>query len=177
VPGGTIAGMTGFERLRDRTVDRLGSHYAAGDLHTGTLERRLEAALVARNRDELSAVAWDLPVPGATWWRQLWSVLDGGPWDLRCSRIAFQTLPAVTLEVGDGPGSWVVGRSRGCDVVLHDGAVSRRHLLVASRGGRCSVRDLGSTNGLEVNGRRTRTAVLLPGDVLTLGRAVMAVVR
>ncbi|MCW3048040.1 MAG: peptide-binding protein [Solirubrobacterales bacterium] len=174
---GTIALMEAFERLRDRTVDRLGSHYAAGHLHTGTLERRLEAALVARSPDELSAVAWDLPFPGAAWWRQLWSMIDGRPRDRRCTGIAFQTLPAVTLDVGDGPRSWVVGRSRRCDVVLSDGAVSRRHLLVASRGGRCSVRDLGSTNGLEVNGRTTRTAVLWPGDVLMLGRAVMAVVR
>jgi Inner membrane component of T3SS, cytoplasmic domain/Domain of unknown function (DUF1707) len=177
VAEGTIALMEAFERLRDRTVDRLGSHYAAGHLHTGTLERRLEAALVARSPDELSAVAWDLPFPGAAWWRRLWSMIDGRPRDPRCTGIAFQTLPAVTLDVGDSPRSWVVGRSRGCDVVLSDGAVSRRHLLVASRGGRCSVRDLGSTNGLEVNGRPTRTAVLWPGDVLMLGRAVMAVVR
>jgi hypothetical protein len=176
VTGGTIAGMAGFERLRDRIVDRLGSHYAAGDLHTGTLERRLEAALVARSPDELSAGAWDLPVAGGTW-RQLWSLIDGGPRDRRCTGIAFDTVPAVTLDVSDGPGSWVVGRSSRCDVVLRDGAVSRRHLLVASRGGRCSVRDLGSTNGLEVNGRWTRTAVLGPGDVLTVGRAVTAVVR
>jgi hypothetical protein len=177
VTGGTIAGMTGFERLRDRTVDRLGSHYAAGHLHTGTLERRLEAALVARSPEELSAVAWDLPVPDTAWWRQLWSLIEGGPRDRRCTRIAFETVPAVTLDLGQGPGSWVVGRSSGCDVVLRDGAVSRRHLLVASRGGRCSVRDLGSTNGLEVNGRRTRSAVLGPGDVLRVGRAVTAVVR
>jgi hypothetical protein len=177
VRSGTIAVMTGFERLRDLTVDRLGSHYAAGHLHTGTLERRIEAALVARSPEELSAVAWDLPVPGAAWWRQLWSLVDCGPRDRRCTRLAFQTLPAVTLDVGDGPGSWVVGRSSGCEVVLRDPAVSRRHLLVASRGGRCSVRDLESTNGLEVNGRPTRTAVLAPGDVLTLGRAVTAVVR
>ena len=63
----------------------------------------------------------------------------------------------------------VIGRSRDCDVVLEDPNISRRHAeLVPEREG-WVVADLGSTNGVKVNGRRVQTAVLEPGDELTLG--------
>ena len=48
----------------------------------------------------------------------------------------------------------VLGRSRDCDVVINDENVSRRHAEVRPSGGSWIVRDLGSTNGVKVNGRR-----------------------
>ena len=50
----------------------------------------------------------------------------------------------------------VLGRSRDCDVVLDDANVSRRHAEVRPSGGSWIVNDLGSTNGIKVNGRRAR---------------------
>ena len=55
-----------------------------------------------------------------------------------------------------GAGGAVLGRSRECDIVLDDPNVSRRHAEI--RAGRRAAagrsRDLGSTNGVKVNGRR-----------------------
>ena len=69
-----------------------------------------------------------------------------------------------------GAAGAVLGRSRDCDVVLDDANVSRRHAEVLPSGGSWIVRDLGSTNGVKVNGRRIEGAQSLkPGDALELG--------
>jgi hypothetical protein len=64
----------------------------------------------------------------------------------------------------------VMGRSRDCDVVLDDPNVSRHHAEVRPSGGGWIVNDLGSTNGIKVNGRRVQgPQSLRPGDVIELG--------
>ena len=63
----------------------------------------------------------------------------------------------------------VIGRSRDCDVVLADSNVSRRHARIAFGEG-WTIEDLGSTNGVHVNGRRvTGAEPLAPGDRLDIG--------
>ncbi len=49
-------------------------------------------------------------------------------------------------------GGAVIGRSRECDIVLADANVSRRHAEIRPIGGGWAVTDLGSTNGVRVNG-------------------------
>lgn len=70
-----------------------------------------------------------------------------------------------------GPSGAVIGRSRECDVVLGDSNVSRRHARIAlGEDGAWTVEDLGSTNGVQVNGARaTSSTVLRSGDRLDLG--------
>jgi hypothetical protein len=69
-----------------------------------------------------------------------------------------------------GPEGAVLGRSRDCDVVLDDPNVSRHHAEVRPSGGSWIVNDLGSTNGIKVNGRRIRGPESLKrGDVIELG--------
>ena len=63
----------------------------------------------------------------------------------------------------------VIGRSRDCDVTLDDPNVSRRHAELRREGGTWVVSDLGSTNGVKVNGRRVNDHPLTPGDDITLG--------
>jgi hypothetical protein len=63
----------------------------------------------------------------------------------------------------------LVGRSRDCDVVLDDPNVSRRHAELRRQGDTWMVADLGSTNGVKVNGRRVDHAILKPGDEITVG--------
>ena len=64
----------------------------------------------------------------------------------------------------------MLGRSRDCDVVVDDQNVSRRHAEVRPSGGSWIVRDLGSTNGVKVNGRRIHGAQSLrSGDTIELG--------
>ena len=81
------------------------------------------------------------------------------------------------LLVGDGKrsvlsGSRVmIGRSRDCDITLEDPNASRRHAELRNEDGRWIVTDLGSTNGVKVNGRRVQEAVLQPGDELAFGLA------
>ena len=69
-----------------------------------------------------------------------------------------------------GPAGAVLGRSRDADVVLDDPNVSRHHAEVRPSGGSWIVNDLGSTNGIKVNGRRIRgPESLKPGDEIELG--------
>ena len=73
-----------------------------------------------------------------------------------------------------GPAGATLGRSRKCDIVVDDPNVSREHAEVRPRGGSWVLRDLGSTNGSSINGRRTDGAeVLKPGDEIELGTSTM----
>jgi hypothetical protein len=64
----------------------------------------------------------------------------------------------------------VLGRSRECDITIDDTNVSRRHAEVRRENGAWWVVDLGSTNGIEVNGKRVDRARLEHGDRILLGR-------
>ena len=81
------------------------------------------------------------------------------------------------LLVGDGKrvvlsGSRIlIGRSRDCDFTLEDPNASRRHAELRNEGGHWIVSDLGSTNGVKVNGRKVEEAALQPGDELSFGLA------
>jgi predicted component of type VI protein secretion system len=70
-----------------------------------------------------------------------------------------------------GEAKTVLGRSRDCDIVIDDPNVSRRHAEVdRTPEGGWAVHDLGSTNGVVVNGKRVkRVQELAPGDRIELG--------
>jgi hypothetical protein len=63
----------------------------------------------------------------------------------------------------------VIGRSRDCDVVVSDPNVSRRHAELRRDENGWHVVDLGSTNGVKVNGRRVEQVALRDGDRITIG--------
>ena len=67
----------------------------------------------------------------------------------------------------------VLGRSEQCDIVVDDAGASRRHAEVRRDGEAWLALDLGSTNGLYVNGQRIDRVVLADGDVLSIGRTQM----
>jgi hypothetical protein len=67
------------------------------------------------------------------------------------------------------PGRLVVGRSPQADISLDSQFVSREHCQVMVSGDQCFVEDMGSTNGLLVNGRRRRIHRLMPGDRVVVG--------
>lgn len=84
-----------------------------------------------------------------------------------------QTRAIVSHEgrryVLDGPVA-TIGRSRECECVFDDQNVSRKHAeLRRNSQGDWQVVDLGSTNGVKVNGRRVETTRLAPGDDVSLG--------
>jgi hypothetical protein len=83
------------------------------------------------------------------------------------------TRAVVSLDdrryVLEGPRA-TIGRSKGAECVLADPNVSRRHAeLRRSQTGDWTIADLGSTNGIKVNGRRVSSSRLSPGDQVTLG--------
>jgi pSer/pThr/pTyr-binding forkhead associated (FHA) protein len=63
----------------------------------------------------------------------------------------------------------IVGRSAECDIQLDSRKISRRHCCVADVGARLAVRDLGSTNGIRVNGSEVVEGSVQVGDLLTIG--------
>jgi pSer/pThr/pTyr-binding forkhead associated (FHA) protein len=65
--------------------------------------------------------------------------------------------------------SVVLGRSRDCDIRVEDPNVSRHHAEVRQEGATYWIVDLGSTNGLEVNGRRVKRAKLEDSDRVIMG--------
>ncbi|HEX6229086.1 MAG TPA: DUF3662 and FHA domain-containing protein [Solirubrobacterales bacterium] len=86
---------------------------------------------------------------------------------------AVATRAVVTLDdrryVLEGPTA-TIGRSRDAQCVLRDPNVSRHHAeLRRSPSGDWTIVDLGSTNGLKVNGRRVASTRLHPGDQVTMG--------
>ena len=62
----------------------------------------------------------------------------------------------------------VIGRRQCCDVRLEHPSVSKIHLIVLKTDGLLLFRDLGSTNGTKVNGRRVGRGALLPDDKLSI---------
>src|SRR6188508_1794635 len=65
--------------------------------------------------------------------------------------------------------SVVLGRSREADLRVADVNVSRRHAELRQEGATYWIVDLGSTNGLELNGKRTERARVRDGDRITMG--------
>ena len=91
----------------------------------------------------------------------------------RASRAGRAVLLAEGKRHAIAPGGALIGRSRDCDVVLQDSNVSRRHAEIRPGAqGRWTVADLGSTNGVRVNGRDVEsghTQPLTAGDHLSFG--------
>ena len=88
-------------------------------------------------------------------------------------RALVSTRAVVSLDdrryVFDGPRA-TIGRSKSAECVLADPNVSRRHAeLRRSDSGDWQIVDLGSTNGIKVNGRRVSSTRLNPGDQVTIG--------
>jgi hypothetical protein len=76
--------------------------------------------------------------------------------------------PVIDLEFGQ---SKTVGRGRQADVLVDDASLSRLHARVtADKDGRVTIDDLGSTNGIFVNGSEQLSSYLMLGDTIRFGR-------
>ena len=63
-----------------------------------------------------------------------------------------------------------IGRSDQCDIAVKDSSMSGRHAEISKINGEIKVRDLGSANGIYLNGERIEEGELFDGDVLRLGQ-------
>ena len=81
---------------------------------------------------------------------------------------------ANTLRLMDGVNS--IGRHNDCQIRIRSSQVSRRHCQLFEEGNKLILRDLGSSNGTFVNGKRVLgQQTLKPGDVLTIGGVTLRV--
>lgn len=94
-----------------------------------------------------------------------------------------------SIRVHKGPGSIVgqvfeldrsisvIGRSTDCDIFIDETETSRRHCkMTETSDGQYKIRDLGSTNGTFINGKRLSSShKLTPGDQIGLGEYVTLV--
>lgn len=64
----------------------------------------------------------------------------------------------------------VIGRGSGCDIVVDDAGISRKHLQIEITPRGVIARDLGSTNGTYVEGHQVPAATLLDGNTIIIGR-------
>jgi len=84
-------------------------------------------------------------------------------------------MPAHLLSLADGPSILLdkpillFGRHQECDVQLNSKKVSRRHCCIAQVNDYFVIRDLGSTNGVHINGEKVLEGKLVPGDELLIG--------
>jgi len=84
-------------------------------------------------------------------------------------------MPAQLLALTDGPSILLdkpillLGRHPECDIQLNSRKVSRRHCCIAQVRDYLVIRDLGSTNGVRINGNRVLEGKLKAGDELTIG--------
>lgn len=71
----------------------------------------------------------------------------------------------------------VIGRSRDCDITVEDANVSRRHAEIHTEDGAYWLVDLGSTNGVELNGKRVERERLEHGDSIVVGKTQLTFER
>ena len=141
---------------REQTVAKLRRGYLAGRLGTDTFSLRVDEAMQSGSHDELRGLTADLPASPSARLERLRSWL----------RPRSLGLPAADeLERA----RLVIGRSSGCQLVLTHDTVSRRHAELFIEEGRWLLRDLDSSNGSWLNGRRIVEAEVRPGDVVHLG--------
>ncbi len=84
-------------------------------------------------------------------------------------------MPPQLVALSDGPNIsldkpiLLIGRHQECDIQIPSRKISRRHCCVAQVEDYLVVRDLYSTNGVQVNGTRVDLGTLRDGDELTIG--------
>ena len=84
-------------------------------------------------------------------------------------------MPAQLLALNDGPSIMLdkpillIGRDPECDIQLDSRKISRQHCCIAQVHDYFVIRDLGSTNGIRINGVRVLEGKLKDQDELMIG--------
>lgn len=64
----------------------------------------------------------------------------------------------------------LIGRRSSCDICLRFPNVSSHHCELEMKSGYWHIKDLGSSNGIKVNGEKCLSKCLMPGDVLQIAK-------
>ncbi|MFD7132325.1 FHA domain-containing protein [Streptomyces sp. NPDC059894] len=157
---------------RDRALKVLRDGVAVGRLSHDTFIRRMELALAARRSDELAALTADLPRENRFSRAVFGTVEAVSGFTVRLRR-AWQAerLPKLLLPHPGTEHTLRIGRDPASGLRLTHESVSRVHAELRRQGGMWVLRDLGSTNGTTVNGRRViGAAVVREGDQVAFGQ-------
>lgn len=108
------------------------------------------------------------------------SMAGGDPTDSQVRR-ATATLELNGEQLPLAPPGIVIGRGNDADLRIDDPGISRRHIEIRVDDAQnhaappyITVSDLGSTNGLLVNGRRVEHAALADGAIIKIGNTTMS---
>lgn len=88
----------------------------------------------------------------------------------RRSRLTCLTEPFVNAEFSIMASVIVIGRGDDCDVVVPHETIGHHHVRLITSGTEVRFEDLGSPEGVLVNGTRKPQATLRGGDILELGK-------
>lgn len=157
---------------REKALGVLRDGVVMGRLSHDTFVRRMELALAARRVDELAALTADLPQENRLARVFFGTVEAVSGFTVRLRR-AWQAerLPKLLLPHPGAGHPLRIGRDPANGLRLSHDTVSRVHAELRHQGGLWVLRDLGSTNGTTVNGRRvTGAAVVREGDQVGFGR-------
>ncbi len=66
-----------------------------------------------------------------------------------------------------------IGRDKGMDIIFDDPSVSREHAVLYFYKNRFEIKDLGSTNGIIINGRRSDKSELKNKDTIKIGKILL----
>ncbi|MFI1356628.1 FHA domain-containing protein [Streptomyces sp. NPDC020898] len=156
---------------RDRALKALRDGVALGRLSHDTFIRRMELALAARRSDELAVLTADLPTE-KRFSRLVFGTVEAVSGFTVRLRRAWQAerLPKLLLPHPGNSHPLRIGRDPANGLRLTHETVSRVHAELRQQGGLWVLRDLGSTNGTTVNGRRViGAAVVRDGDQISFG--------
>jgi Domain of unknown function (DUF1707)/FHA domain len=194
------AGVRASDAERDQAIGELRDRFAEGRLSQDTFLYRIDAALRAKDRNELSGLFADLP---RSLRHQDPQQSEPGPGDepggpasdtagrpglgrrvltrLTAARRVADRLgaaairprsPQLCLPPEAGKQKFTIGRELACDFTLADLTVSRWHARLCRDDGHWILSDLGSTNGTRLNGWRVTSGVRVrPGDWVSFGDA------
>jgi pSer/pThr/pTyr-binding forkhead associated (FHA) protein len=86
------------------------------------------------------------------------------------ARLVMMSPPAPGAEYALSRDRMRIGRAEDLEIWVNHRSISREHAEVVLEEGVLRIKDMGSANGLRVNGADTRSHVLQAGDVVELGQ-------
>lgn len=99
------------------------------------------------------------------------------PEHIRGLRLVFLAPAGVPAPVMLDKLPVVMGRSEAADVALPFSSISREHARVFLEDDRLMIEDMGSSNGVQINGDKVKKGPLAPGDMVQLGVVEFRVAR
>ena len=88
-----------------------------------------------------------------------------------CLNISVNEEPAQYVDLNEGS-CWIVGREEECDIVLENNYLTKRHFEILKKKEQFTIKDLGSSNGTFLNGKKLQPHVsnnLKSEDLITIG--------